>query len=453
VTKRQAVITGVGVVSPFGIGTHTFWKGLAAGESAVRPIQSFDASCFPMKFAAEVPVQTPSADWVARQAEHAAGAGAGLSSGELTVLSECERVGALRDRKVAFGLLAALEAWRQADASGQDDVQLSLALGLEQAFLEDFNGFLSPSEGSALRWGELLNAASSSVRSGEARGANRTTRYRSRVDLTVDWIRMLLRLHGEAVTHSSACAAGALAVAHAAQRIERGTATMVLCGGSDSMVNPLGLGGMFRLGAPSPRNAPDACRPFDRRRDGLVIGEGAAMFVVEERSSAARRGAVPLARVLGWGSTQDGFKVTAPRPDGSAATRAMVAALTRAGLDPQNVGYINAHGTGTPLNDPAEVLAIRGALGAYAERVPVSSIKGAIGHTMAAAGALELAACLLALQTDTLPGTAHLREVAPDCALDVIGPAPRSARVDTVLSNSFGFGGQNATVILGRVSP
>jgi 3-oxoacyl-[acyl-carrier-protein] synthase II len=216
------------------------------------------------------------------------------------------------------------------------------------------------------------------------------------------------------------------------------------------MVNPLGLGGMSRLGAPSPRSAADACRPFDRRRDGLVIGEGAAMFVIEEEGHARARGATPLAYVSGWGSSADAFKVTAPRPDGSSASRAMVKALARAKLPPEAIGYINAHGTGTPLNDPAEVLAIRAALGAHAERVPVSSIKGAIGHCMAASGSIELAACVLALQTRILPGTAHLQEIAKDCDLDIIGQLPRAASVDALLSNSFGFGGQNATVLLTR---
>jgi 3-oxoacyl-[acyl-carrier-protein] synthase II len=181
-----------------------------------------------------------------------------------------------------------------------------------------------------------------------------------------------------------------------------------------------------------------------------VIGEGSAMFVIEDETRAAARGARVLARVLGWGSTQDAYRVTAPRPDGSAARRAMERALARAKLAPDAIGYINAHGTGTPLNDPAESKAIHGAFGAHAERVAVSSIKGAVGHLMAAAGAIELAASLLVFERDLLPGTAHHRDRDPECSLDVIGETPRRARVDALLSNSFGFGGQNATVILGR---
>ena len=259
-----------------------------------------------------------------------------------------------------------------------------------------------------------------------------------------------LGLRGAVIPHVSACAAGTLAVAHAAALIERGEIDVAVAGAFDSMINPLGIGGMARLGAPSPRPAPDACRPFDRRRDGLVVGEGAAMFVVERAARALARGARPLARILGWGSTQDGYRVTMPRPDGQQAARAMSLALARARLPAEAIGYINAHGTGTPLNDPAEARAIHLALGAHAARVPVSSIKGAVGHLMAASGAIEIAACLLPFSHDLLPGTAHHEQPDPACVLDVIGPRPVAAQVEVVLSNSFGFGGQNATILLGR---
>jgi 3-oxoacyl-[acyl-carrier-protein] synthase II len=274
--------------------------------------------------------------------------------------------------------------------------------------------------------------------------------FRAPIDHGVRLIADRLALRGPIIAQVSACAAGTLAVTHAAALIERGEADVALAGAFDSMVNPLGIGGMARLGAPSPRNQPDACRPFDRRRDGLAIGEGAAMFVVEREERARARGAAPLARVLGWGSTQDAYRVTMPRPDGRLAARAMSLALARAGLPPQAVGYINAHGTGTPLNEPAEARAIRAALGAHGQRVPVSSIKGAIGHLMAAAGAIEIAACLLPFAHGLLPGTAHHREADPDCAVALVGPRPIAAAVDVVLSNSFGFGGQNATIVLGR---
>ncbi|MEO7095265.1 MAG: beta-ketoacyl-[acyl-carrier-protein] synthase family protein, partial [Polyangiales bacterium] len=272
-------------------------------------------------------------------------------------------------------------------------------------------------------------------------------RYRSTVEVAPIAVQTLLGLTGPTLIHTSACAAGALAVAHAASMIARGAADIVVCGGSDSMINPLGLGGMSRIGALSPRAELDACRPFDRRRDGLAMGEGAAMFVVEAEDRARARGVRPLARVLGWGSTQDAYRATAPRPDGAVAREAIVRALRRAGVSPREIGYVNAHGTGTPLNDPAEVRAIRDAIG---EHTPISSIKGALGHLMAASGALEIAACLLPFERDLLPGTAHLEQLDPECDLDVIGPTPRTARVELVVTNSFGFGGQNASLVLGR---
>lgn len=424
----QAVITGVGVVSAFGVGARTFFGALAEGRSAVGPIRSFDASSFPTRVAGEVSVGSIDGRWLRAHLD-------GFGDDE-AALNQYEQAGAFRDRKVGFGLLAAAEAWRMARCGDSErDAWLTMALGLEQALLEDFAPISSAGK---IDW------------SAEQQAPLPQIRFRSRVDLCAELLGKLFNLRGPSVINASACAAGGLAVAHAASLIHRGAASIVLCGGADSMVNPLGIGGMSRLGAPSPRNEPDACRPFDRRRDGLVIGEGAAMFVVESEDRARGRGAQPLARILGWGSTQDAYRVTAPRPDGSAARRAMERALARADLRPEAVGYINAHGTGTPLNDPAESIAIRAALGAHADEVPVSSIKGAVGHLMAAAGAIELAACLMPFQRNLLPGTAHHKERDPACEVNVIGEQPLEASVDVVLSNSFGFGGQNASVILGR---
>jgi 3-oxoacyl-[acyl-carrier-protein] synthase II len=391
-----AVITGAGAVSAFGVGLGPLLDGLAAGGSGIRRIASFDASTFPTRVAGEVPAA----------AEH-------------------------RDRKVTWALLAADEAWRAAGCGAAErEAALVLALGLEVAFLEDFEAI----HDGGLHWDR-----------------DRATgmRYRSPVDLAAREVKARLGLRGRSIANASACAAGALAVAHAASLIERGDTDIVVCGGADSMINPLGLGGMCRLGAPSPRDELDACRPFDRRRDGLVIGEGAAVFIVEAADRARARGARPLATVLGWGSTQDAYRATAPRPDGAAARAAMSRALERSRLPATAIGYVNAHGTGTPLNDPAECKAIHGAFGTHAERVAVSSIKGAVGHLMAASGAIELAASLMVFERDLLPGTANHAERDPECNVDVI-TTPRAAKVEALLSSSFGFGGQNASVILGR---
>ncbi len=426
---RRAVITSVGVVSAFGVGAEVFFNGLAAGRGAVGEIRSFDARTFPSCVAGEVPLVTCGANELMH---------AGFPEESA---ARWERDGLLRDRKVGFGLLAALEAWRAAGCGADErDAALSIALGLERAFLDDLSAVCDPSARAPFDWsrGEALSP----------------TRFRSRADACASLLEAFFALGGPVTVHVSACAAGGLVVAQAASLIERGVASMVLCGASDSMVNPLGIGGMARLNALSPRSAPDACRPFDRRRDGLVIGEGAAMFVVEDEARARARGARPLAYVLGSGSTQDAWRATAPRPDGASARAAMTQCLRRAGLAADAVDYINAHGTGTPLNDPAEARAIRGALGAHTDRVAVSSIKGAVGHLMAASGAIELAACLLPVVKGVVPGTANHRERDPECELDVIGEAPRDAtNVNVMLSNSFGFGGQNVTVALARSLP
>jgi 3-oxoacyl-(acyl-carrier-protein) synthase len=424
---ERAVITGVGVVSAFGVGAPAFFDGLAAGRGAVRAIRWFDAQTFPSSVAGEVPILAPSA---------AALAAAGLDDAPLP---RWEQAGLLRDRKVGFALLAAREAWLHAGCGpGERGAGLSLALGLEQAFLEDFHPFFAPT--GAFDWAAEPAAPLPAVR------------IRSQVDAAARLVEAYLELRGPVAVHVSACAAGGMAVAHAAALVARGEADLVLAGGADSMVNPLGLGGMARLGALSPRSAPDACRPFDARRDGLAVGEGAAVFVVEAEGRARARGARPLLRLLGAATTQDAFRATAPRPDGAAARAALIRALGRGGIAPEAVGYVNAHGTGTPLNDAAETLALRGALGAHADHVAVSSIKGAVGHLMAAAGAIELAACLLPGARGLLPGTANHREPDPACALDVIGEAPRPAGdVEIMLSNSFGFGGQNVTLVVGRV--
>lgn len=435
-----AVITGVGSVSALGSTQAELLDRLSRGESGIRRIRSFDASTFPTQVGGEVAVALGD-DIEQRTQELKARVGA---------LAPV-RTDPFRDRKVGFAASAAEQAWRDARAGeAEREASLVLATGLEQAFLEDFAPILERSEaGAAIRWDREADLYTPAIPPLDAP----PVRFRARVDLAARAVAAGLKLKGPAIVNVSACAAGTLAIAHAASLIERGAASIVLCGATDSMLNPLGLGGMCRLGAPSPRNELDACRPFDRNRDGLVIGEGAAMFVVEDEARARARGARIHARILGWGSTQDAYRVTAPRPDGSAARRAMERALARAKLAPEAIGYINAHGTGTPLNDPAEAKAIRGAFGAHADHIAVSSIKGAVGHLMAAAGAIELAASLLAFERDLLPGTANHRELDPECPLDVIGPTPRASRVDALMSSSFGFGGQNAAVILGRPSP
>ncbi|MDB4957426.1 MAG: 3-oxoacyl-[acyl-carrier-protein] synthase [Myxococcales bacterium] len=424
--SRRAVITGVGVVSGLGVGFRALLDGLAAGNRGIRPITCFDATSLAARIAGQVPIDDLDAGWLL----------ANLPPAFHAAAVKWIELGALRDRKVGFALVAAAEAWRHAghDRMEMRAIPLVLASGLERALIQDFAPVMQAGK---IDWAQ------------DARRGSPAIRNRASVDLAARAVADVLGL-GEIAVHVSACAAGALSVAHGAALVERG-ADIAICGASDSMLDPIGVGGMITLGTTSPRTTDlDGCRPFDRRRDGLVLGEGAAVFVVEDEARARSRGARPLARVLGWGASQDAYRPSAPNPDGVYSAIAMRRALERAHVTPADLGYINAHGTGTPLNDVAEIRAIRRALGDAAERVPISSVKGALGHLMAASGSIEVAASLLAFEHDLLPGTANHRERDPECDLDVIGETPREARVDTIMSSSFGFGGQNSVVVLGR---
>lgn len=421
---RRAVITGVGAVSAFGVGLPALFDGLAAGGRAIRPITCFDASPLATRVGGQVPVDAIDAAWLRAHlpASHHAAALRWLATG------------ALRDRKIGFALAAAAEALAHARLPAVGRAPLALACGLERALLADLAPVWTPG---GVDW------------AAEARRTAPAIRNRVPVDAGARAVAELFGL-GPISVHASACAAGAIAVAHGAALIERG-ADVVICGAADAMLDPISVGAMIMLGTTSPRrDDPGACRPFDRTRDGLVLGEGAAVFVLESAVHARDRGARPIAEVLGWGSSQDGYRPSAPDPEGVRAAAAIVRALARAGVAPDRLGYVNAHGTGTPLNDVAEARALRRALGSAADAVAVSSIKGAVGHLMTAAGAIELAASLLAFERDLLPGTAGHTRPDPEIGLDVLGEAPRRARVDVLLSNSFGFGGQNAAVVLGR---
>ena len=236
--------------------------------------------------------------------------------------------------------------------------------------------------------------------------------------------------------------------------MREGAPAVVLTGGYDSMVNPLGVGGFCLLEALSTANEllGAASRPFDARRDGFVLGEGAAMYVLEELERARARGAMILAEVRGYASTLDAYRVTDPDPDGAGAAAAMLGALADAGLTPRAIDYINAHGTGTRKNDPTETTAIKRVFGADAYHIPISSLKSQVGHLIGAAGALELSAALFALEEQLLPATINLTHPDPECDLDYVPLTPRPAKVKRVLSNSFGFGGQNASLVIAAVS-
>lgn len=423
-SRRRVVVTGMGVVSPIGVGREAFYTGLASGRSGIDTIRTFDASTFPSRVAGEVreldvtTIELP---------------------GDL-------RPALIRDSKSVFGIVAAREALD--DAFGGTAIQvlphrraIYLAGGLEIFHLDDIAAHL---DGDTIDHRALLHAVLREP-------------AESLIQIPADvGARVIARELGAAFVNSlnlSACAAGMQAIGEAFRAVADGICDVALAGGYDSMINPLGVGGFCRLEVLSRNNeaGSEASRPFDSARDGFVLGEGAAVLVLEELEAALARRAHIRAEVLGYGSSLDAYRVSDPAPDNAGALRAIRAALTDASLDPEEISYINAHGTGTLRNDPAEAQAIRTAFGAAVDQVPVSSTKSQIGHLIGAAGAVEFCAGLFALEEQTLPATITLRRVASGCELQHVAITPRHAPVKTFLSNSFGFGGQNAAIVAGQV--
>jgi 3-oxoacyl-[acyl-carrier-protein] synthase II len=424
---RRVVITGLGVVSPIGVGVPAFFAGLREARSGVGPIRSFDATGLATRIAAEVD-------------------GLDLAAA-VEQVPQGRRAALARDRKSVFGLVAAREAL--AAAFGADGLAawyapertgVSVATGLEVFHLED----LAPH----VRAGRIDGAALVAAVEGAPPGA----RLQIPADLGAREIARLAGARGLYAVNVSACAAGSQAVGAGWLAIREGSADVVVAGGYDSMVNPLGVGGFCLLEALSRSNelGPRASRPFDATRDGFVLGEGAGMVVLEEREAALARAAPIVAELLGYASTLDAYRVSDPVPGEAGAVAAMEKALAVAGRSRADIDHVNAHGTATRKNDPAETRAIRRVFGVTADRLAVSSTKSQIGHLIGAAGAVELLAGVFAVQEQIVPATINLRERDPECDLDYVPNVPRRARVRNVISNSFGFGGQNAVLVVGE---
>ncbi|MFN3201745.1 MAG: beta-ketoacyl synthase N-terminal-like domain-containing protein [Bradymonadia bacterium] len=411
----QAVaITGIGLRTPLGHTFGAFTEALLAGRCGSRTITRFDARRFPVKVACEV-------------------------DGPLTLPDPLEAAMAgLEDRKGELALTAALDA--VASVGGLPvDAGLVYATGLSSATATELNQDYAP----WLRDGVLDLKGLGAHRFSE----RPQSPWRHRVDRPARLLRTHLGLTGPWGCHFSACAAGSAAVGHGADLIRRGAAPMVLAGGADSMVHPFGLLPFIRLGATTEEPDPArAGRPFDVDRSGFVMGEGAAFFALEPYAAARAAGRRIYGVLSGWGASLDAYNVTAPHPEGAGASQAMQAALSHARWAPDRVEYVNAHGTGTALNDVAESLAIRSVFGDAPP--PVSSSKAQVGHAIAAAGAVELTACLAAFAGDALPPNPHTEHVDPAIDLDLVGPVGRPGAPAALLSNSFGFGGQNACLAL-----
>jgi 3-oxoacyl-[acyl-carrier-protein] synthase II len=412
---RRVVVTGGSVVSTLGCDLAEFWDRLCAGKSGIGPIRRFDPTEFKVTFAGEVQNWDPS--------EHVS-----LPAKELR----------RQDRFVQFAVVAADKAIRQSGIDfGQGDpyrygVLVGSGIGGLNEIEEQHTTLFDrgPSRVSPFMIPKLMvNAASGNI--------------------SVTW-----GLRGPNSAVATACASATNAIGDAFKLIQNGIADVMITGGSEAAITPMGLSGFGRMGALSTRNeAPEkASRPWDQERDGFVLAEGAGIVVLEEYEHAIRRGAPILAEVLGYGMTADASHMTAPDPEGRGAARAMLAAIKDAQLNVEDIQYVNAHGTSTPLGDKAEVAAIKTVFGPHAAKLAVSSTKSQIGHLLGASGGVEFVACVLALQHQTLPPTINLDNPDPECDLDFVPHEARPAKVRAILKNSFGFGGHNACLVIGRAA-
>ncbi len=408
--NRRVVVSGIGAVTPVGHGAAGLWAGVLANRSAVRTIDRFDPSPFPSRIAAQIDDFDP--------ADHL-------------------------DPKRA----------RRLDRFS--------ALSVAAARMAVDHGGLDLDGRRAARTGVWIGSALGGVAFGEEQHAGYVARGVRGVAPTLALavfggagasnVAIDLGLTGPTVGNANSCASGAMAIGQAFHAIRDGTVDAALAGGAEAPLAPLTFGAFALIGVLSTRNddPAHASRPFDAERDGFVMGEAAAVLLLEERTAALARGAPVIAEILGFGATNDAYHMTAPRPDGRDAARAITAALTDAELSPGSIGYVNAHASSTPLNEPAEARAILRALGPDGARIPVSGTKGLYGHALGASGAVEAAITAMAIERCLLPGTCNLVGRDPEIELDVLADA-RESRVDAALTTSFGFGGMNAALVIGR---
>jgi 3-oxoacyl-[acyl-carrier-protein] synthase II len=409
--RRRVVVTGIGAVTPIGIGAEGLYAGLRNERSGVRTLTRFDPEPFRSRNAAEVDGFAP-ADFM----EH----------------KRAKRL----DRFSQFAVACTRQALEDAalDLAREDRDRIGAQMGSALGGIRSAEGAAEVFMTQGLR-GVDPNLALMVF--GGAASCN---------------IAIEFGVTGPNSTNAMSCASGTIAVGEGFRNIRDGYADVMLCGGSEAPLAPLCFGAFSIIRAMSTRNDDPAAasRPFDRDRDGFVMGEGASVLVLEEYTRAKARGARIYAELLGFGTTNDAHHMTAPRPDGTQAARAMTLALADGHLAPHEIAYVNAHGSATPLNDPTETRALKTVFGDHAPRLQVSSTKGYYGHALGASGAIELAICALALDRGWLPPTVNLDNADAACDLDYVPRTGRDARVDHVLSNSFGFGGINASLVMRR---
>ena len=429
--NQRVVITGMGVVCPLGHDVETFWGGLMSGKSGVAPTTLFDASTFPTTFDAEVKDYDVSR-FVKNTALHSH-----ANRGSRFVLGAC--VQACKQAGIAVET--------DAPEDGIDRTQMGIYLGAGEGSVDN-DAFFSAivkswnDESHDMDWGQWAEVALSKMTA--------MREMEQEPNMPAGHLAMLTGARGITRSCLTACAASTQALGEAAMLVRQGKADIMISGGAHSMIHPLGLTGFNRLTALSTRNdSPEtASRPFSATRDGFVLGEGAAIVILESLESAQKRGATILAEVIGFGSSNDAFRVTDMHDEARGAVAAIHAALKDADVTIHDIDYISTHGTSTSENDSIETLAIKTVFGDHAKNVPVSSPKSQMGHLIGATGCAELITCVKALEEGILPATMNLNEPDPELDLDYVPNAPRKADVKTVMSESFGFGGQNNVLII-----
>jgi 3-oxoacyl-[acyl-carrier-protein] synthase II len=407
-TERRVVITGLGVVTPLGNSVDVFWDNLIAGKCGVEKITSFDASPFDTQIAAQVKDFDPLPAFPSPK--------------------EIRRT----DRYSQFGIYA---AWQALKDSGID---------LSKTDPDHVGAFIGSGIGGLQTTSEQLKVLFD-------RGPGRLSPFMIPMlisNMASGLVSMYLNLRGPNFATCSACATANHAIGEAWRTIKMGDANVMFAGGAEATIVPIGIGGFCAMRAMSTRNdAPQkASRPFDKERDGFVMGEGSGVVVLEELEHAKARGARIYAELAGYGNTADAHHLTAPSPGGEGAARCMKMALRNGGLNLTDITYVNAHGTSTPQGDIAETQAIKTVFGDYARKLVVSSTKGATGHMLGAAGAVETIVCVKAIETDIVPPTINYEVPDPECDLDYVPNTARKMKVNAIVNNSFGFGGHNATI-------
>ncbi len=405
---NKVVITGIGIVSPVGLDKESTWKNLLQGKTGIDTIQSFDPNTLETTIAAEIPDFDP-----------------------------IERIGKKEsrrmDRFVQFGVVAALEA--------VDDAKLSI----NNQNAEEIAVIVASGIGGIITLSEQIGVM-------DQKGPSRVSPFLVPMmlpDMASGQVSMILGTKGPNFATVSACSSGADAIGTAYNMVRNGVVNFALAGGSEAAICPIGVAGFNACKALSKHNSEPAkaSRPFDYHRDGFVMGEGGAVLVLENEHSARTRGVKPIAEIVGYGATADAHHITQPAPEGEGGARAMNIALNNAELTPKDIDYINAHGTSTQLNDKNETAAMKSVFGDEAYKIPISSTKSMTGHLLGASGALEGAVAALSIQRGVAPPTINLQEPDPDCDLDYIPHLARRGSINRSMSNSFGFGGHNASLI------